>query len=122
MASDPEPVDADSRARTHLANERTYLAWFRTSLTLIALGLAAAQFLELDATPGVPVVSVLASILVLTGLLVVAVGARRYLVGRERIDAADFRPANQSVLVMTTAAIVVGLLSVGFLWLLRPVT
>jgi putative membrane protein len=120
MTNEPEPVDADSRARTHLANERTYLAWFRTSLTLIALGLAAAQFLDLEATGGIPLVEVLASILVLTGLLVVAIGARRYLAGRERIDAAEFRPANQSVLVMTTAAVVVGLLSVGFLWLLRP--
>ena len=45
-------VDPDSRARTHLANERTYLAWFRTGITLVALGLAAAQFLVPDTTSG----------------------------------------------------------------------
>lgn len=37
--------DADgSRIREHLANERTYLAWLRTSVALMALGLAAAKF------------------------------------------------------------------------------
>ncbi|KAI8356763.1 hypothetical protein EDC96DRAFT_597228 [Choanephora cucurbitarum] len=30
-------------ARDHLANERTYLAWFRTSLTLVTLGIGIVQ-------------------------------------------------------------------------------
>ena len=33
-----------SRAREHLANERTYLAWLRTCSATMALGLAAAKF------------------------------------------------------------------------------
>ena len=33
----PEQPDEESRTRTHLANERTFLAWFRTGITLIAL-------------------------------------------------------------------------------------
>jgi uncharacterized membrane protein YidH (DUF202 family) len=41
-------ADPDSRARTHLANERTFLAWLRTGLALIALGLASAQYLEVE--------------------------------------------------------------------------
>ncbi len=45
-------VDSDGRAGTHLANERTYLAWFRTGLTTIALGLAAAQLLTRNVLPG----------------------------------------------------------------------
>jgi putative membrane protein len=39
--SDPEP-------RFTFANERTFLAWNRTALTLIAAGLAAAQFLKFN--------------------------------------------------------------------------
>jgi len=39
-------TELESRARTHLANERTFLAWLRTGIALISLGLAAAQFLE----------------------------------------------------------------------------
>ena len=39
--SDPDP-------RFSMANERTYLAWIRTSLALIALGLVAAKAIEFD--------------------------------------------------------------------------
>jgi putative membrane protein len=34
----------DLRVREHLANERTYLAWLRTSLAMMAFGLGAAKF------------------------------------------------------------------------------
>jgi putative membrane protein len=34
-----------SRARDHLANERTWLAWIRTTLNVTVLGLAVARFL-----------------------------------------------------------------------------
>ncbi|KAI9228144.1 MAG: hypothetical protein DHS80DRAFT_16044 [Piptocephalis tieghemiana] len=36
-----------SVARDHLANERTYLAWLRTSLSLITLGVTVAQVFRL---------------------------------------------------------------------------
>ena len=67
-------VDHDSRARTHLANERTFLAWFRTGITLVALGLAAAQFLGSDTRTGRPLVHVLATVVIVTGAFVVVVG------------------------------------------------
>ncbi|CAO3598101.1 unnamed protein product [Absidia cylindrospora] len=37
-----------SVARDHLANERTYLAWLRTSLSLISVGVALTQLFRLD--------------------------------------------------------------------------
>ncbi len=42
------PVDTErgSRARDHLTNERTYLAWLRTAATVMVLGLAVAKFVE----------------------------------------------------------------------------
>ena len=51
--SAPGPADEPSReeepdARFTLANERTFLAWNRTALALIAAGLAAAQFLKFN--------------------------------------------------------------------------
>ncbi|TDC98119.1 DUF202 domain-containing protein [Actinomadura sp. 7K507] len=36
--------DGGSRTRDLLANERTYLAWLRTSATVMVLGLAVAEF------------------------------------------------------------------------------
>jgi putative membrane protein len=35
----------DAFRRTHLANERTYLAWLRSGLTAVAVGLGVAKFL-----------------------------------------------------------------------------
>lgn len=45
-ARDPgDDASADSNlVRDHLANERTYLAWLRTTLAVMVLGLAIAQF------------------------------------------------------------------------------
>ncbi|KAI9473407.1 MAG: hypothetical protein EXX96DRAFT_577830 [Benjaminiella poitrasii] len=37
-------------ARDHLANERTYLAWVRTSLSMISVGIAITQLFRLDST------------------------------------------------------------------------
>jgi uncharacterized membrane protein YidH (DUF202 family) len=34
----------DATRRTHLANERTYLAWLRSGLAAVAVGLAVAKF------------------------------------------------------------------------------
>ena len=68
MNPPPEQPDEESRARTHLANERTFLAWFRTGITLIALGLAGAQFLNLEQDTGIPVVQLLATVLVVAGI------------------------------------------------------
>ncbi|MFC5676989.1 YidH family protein [Aeromicrobium endophyticum] len=53
--------------RGHLANERTHLAWMRTALTVVVLGLAVARFGD-DGT--VSAGSVLAG-----GILVIAGGA-----------------------------------------------
>jgi inner membrane protein YidH len=41
----PNPQRIDATRRTHLANERTYLAWLRSGLTSVAVGLGVAKFL-----------------------------------------------------------------------------
>lgn len=40
-----KPIRVD-RARDHLANERTYLAWLRTAVSVMVLGLIVAKFLD----------------------------------------------------------------------------
>jgi putative membrane protein len=109
--------DASDRVTDHLANERTFLAWFRTGLTLVALGIAAGQFLSLDPRPGIPLVQVLSTILIGTGAFLVGVGTNRYRANRRRIDAAAFRPAGVSVLIATAAALATAVLAIGFVWL-----
>jgi putative membrane protein len=111
--------DASTRARTHLANERTFLAWFRTGLTLVALGLAAGQFLTDDGQGGIPFVQTLASVVIATGGLAVAVGAYRYWQNRVRIDLDEFATAGRSVAIALVAAIATVTLAIVFVWLLR---
>jgi putative membrane protein len=113
-------VDPDSRARTHLANERTFLAWLRTGITLIALGLAAAQFLSRDVEPGVPIVRTLSTLVIAMGAFTVGVGIYRYRVGARRIEAEVFRPANMSLIIASGLAFAIALISIGFVWLLHP--
>ena len=113
-------VDPDSRARTHLANERTFLAWLRTGITLIALGLAAAQVLDPDVLPGVPVVGTLSTVVIVMGAFTVGVGLYRYRVGARRIDDEVFRPARASLVIASAMAFAIASLAIVFVWLLHP--
>ena len=112
------PFDADSRARTHLANERTFLAWFRTGLTLVALGVAAAQLLSVTTPPGVEPVPWFSSLVILIGIVLVAVGLWRYVRGSVRIKEERFQPARLSVVVSSIVALAAGILAIALVWLL----
>ncbi|HET7093802.1 MAG TPA: DUF202 domain-containing protein [Thermomicrobiales bacterium] len=114
-------IDADTRARTHLANERTFLAWQRTGLGLIVIGIGSAQFIERDRQliPGVPVVSSFAAILIGGGAATAVVGCVRFLQSRNRIDEAAYRPANRSVIAATLFVVLVAALSLLLMILLR---
>jgi uncharacterized membrane protein YidH (DUF202 family) len=87
-----------SASRDHLANERTFLGWLRTSLSLAILGTVIAQLFRLEPTTaprpfgfyhlGVPLASTCHG----AALLTVLVGAQRYrmqqnamLVGRVKV-------------------------------------
>jgi putative membrane protein len=51
------PLGEDPDPRMTLANERTFLAWNRTALALIAAGLAAGQVLDFDSSAARLVIS-----------------------------------------------------------------
>src|ERR1051325_4826421 len=80
-------VDPDSRARTYLANERTFLSWFRTGITLVALGLASAQFLTRDLVADVPLRRGIAIGFVIGGMVLTLTGAAQYFATIRQIDA-----------------------------------
>ena len=111
-------ADPDSRARTHLANERTFLAWFRTGVTLVALGLAAAQVLGRPGEPNAELVRAASSLVVLAGSGSVIVGLLRYRAARHQIDAQGFVPAWASVTLAAGAGVAMGLLALLLVWLL----
>jgi putative membrane protein len=116
-------VDLDSRARSHLANERTFLAWLRTGLALIVVGIGAAQFLDVDRNliPGLRTVSDFAALLILAGILTVIVGRDRYMQSREQIDRAEFHPAGRSITMATVLIVIIGVFSIALVYLMgRP--
>ena len=113
------PADPDSRARTHLANERTLLAWLRTALSLIALGLAAAQFLPRDLVPGFPVTAVFAAMLVGGGVVMAIAAGIHYGRSRDQIDAGAFRAGGRVIVVAVGLIAFAGVVALGLVVLLR---
>lgn len=82
MARVKTPVPAseseiDASRRTHLANERTYLAWLRSGLTALAVGLGIAKFLPDFAGGGRWAYVALGAGFCLLGLAMMAIGVRR---------------------------------------------
>lgn len=115
---DRRGADPDSRTRTHLANERTFLAWFRAGLTLIALGVAVAQLLSASTLTGVRLIPLFSTLVIVVGLALVLIGVSRYERSRTRIDGGAFHPAYASVVVTSVAALLTGLLALLLVWLM----
>lgn len=111
----------ESRIRTHLANERTFLAWLRTALTAMALGLAAIELLTNDLGLGVdfPVTRALAVTLVAGGLVILGVGVREYTVNRRKIRDGEFEPASTVVISGAIIMAIAGVLALAFVLLVE---
>jgi putative membrane protein len=83
------PLQDDKKATEHLANERTFLAWIRTSIAIISLGFVVAKFsvwlgeLASHFQPGAPPARTGASLpvglaMMALGAIFAALAARRY--------------------------------------------
>lgn len=104
-------ADPDNRTRTHLANERTFLAWLRTGLSMIALGIGAAQFLERDLVPGFPIVLILSAFLVLCGIALAVLGGIHHVHNRNRIDRGEMMTQTLATKLLIAMVVVVGILA-----------
>jgi putative membrane protein len=97
----PEVPSAD-RTRDHLASERTFLAWLRTALAVIALGAVLAKLRSgLDATTASAVAIVSAF-----GVVMLVYGALRYYAVSRDLEAGRFSPASRSPALITVAVVV----------------
>ena len=115
------------RQREHQANERTFLAWMRTSIALIGFGFAIARFglflHELQSRlneKDMPTHSFISSQslgigLVIIGIIVIILAVWRYNQVFWQIERGDYRPSR--LLIWVTAGIVIflGLLSIPLL-------
>lgn len=85
-----QPIEPVS-VRDHLANERTLLAWIRTSLTVIGLGFIVDRLASDQQRGGFSAYVGVA--LVLLGGVVAVAGAYSYLTARRELASGTYRPA-----------------------------
>ncbi|EAU90834.2 hypothetical protein CC1G_13425 [Coprinopsis cinerea okayama7 len=97
-----------SVARDHLASERTFMAYVRTSLALSSAGVAMMQLLHIGIGPSHETARTLAALAIATGLLVLIIGTFRFfLVQRTLVMTGRFPVATLGI--ATIGASIVGL-------------
>lgn len=112
------------RQREHQANERTFLAWLRTSIALISFGFAIARFAlflrQLQATTtGQEVIGHLlfsyenfGIVMVILGIVTIALAAWQYNRVFWQIERGNYRPSRLLVWIMTVVVMTLGLISI----------
>ena len=113
-----------NRARDHLANERTFLAWVRTGAAIVVFGFAIGRFSiamrQLTALEGHPIRTAGLSVWmgassIVAGVLLVVAGLVRYRKTRVQLDKDTFEPAGFVVDLVTILTVVFGLVLAGYL-------
>ncbi|WP_035984468.1 YidH family protein [Leptolyngbya sp. KIOST-1] len=98
------------RIREHLANERTYLAWMRSAISLIGFGLVIVRLrmfqVPLVASTGVTWKLGLAFAVI--GLLTVLLSTQHYYGVRRDIDADTYEPGDRWVALFSLAVLFLG--------------
>jgi inner membrane protein YidH len=120
--------DTSNRARDHLANERTFLAWIRTGVATIVFGFAIGRFAialeeflrfqgKATTTPGFTVW--LGMVSILFGVVLVFAGLFRYRKTRVQLDAGTFEPAGSIIDLVSILLALFGIILAGYLVWIR---
>lgn len=113
----------------HSANERTFLAWVRTAIAVMAFGFLVEKFdlfLEIAAPslsgrrlsiPGEKFGNAAGLTLIVIGMVIIVVAATRYLITAKHIDSPDvmFRPGSRVDLTLATLLVALGAAMVLYL-------
>jgi|ERR1700747_1514747 len=120
----PAIGNSANRARDHLANERTFLAWVRTGLAIVVFGFAIGrfavairQFLQIRGQTyragGLTVW--MGAIAILGGVLLTLGGLIRYRQTRSQLEVGKFEPAGFLVDLVGVLVAIFGLALGGYL-------
>ena len=113
-----------NRARDHLANERTFLAWVRTGAAIVVFGFAIGRFSiamrQLTVLVGHPVRTAGLSVWmgassIVAGVVLVGAGLARYRKTRAQLDTGTFQPAGFVLDLITILTVLFGLVLAGYL-------
>jgi len=124
--NDHRPLTSENsnRARDHLANERTFLAWVRTGVAIVVFGFAIGRFAiairqfmqmqgQVSRTAGLSVW--FGTIAIIAGVLLTLVGLLRYRKTRAELESETFEPAGFVVDLVATLVGLFGLALAGYL-------
>ena len=103
----PHEVGEEPDPRFSYANERTFLAWNRTALALIAGGVAL-EALGLDLQPGLRLAASL--LLIAAGLIVPVLAWREWTRTERALRAASPLPGSATSIALAVTIVVVGVL------------
>jgi putative membrane protein len=122
--TDSAPSPNAGKPSDHLANERTFLAWIRTSISIIVFGFVVAKFgitlREFLRVSGNAAHESGTSLMIGLGFMVMGifmalVSGYRYRVTMLQIDAGEFKPARTIVTVMAVLAALFGTILAAYL-------
>lgn len=117
-------AEDSNRARDHLANERTFLAWVRTSVAVVVFGFAIGRFAiamrQLTAFQGQAPKSTGLSVWmgmssILAGVIMAVAGLIRYRKTRAQLEEGKFEPAGFIVDLVTALTVLFGVTLAGYL-------
>jgi len=122
-------IVSPTRARDHLANERTFLAWVRTGLAIIVFGFAIGRFgvalqqffaMQGGKTPKTTGMSVwLGLVSIVAGMVMVGTGLVRYHITRNQLDQGVFEPAGWVIDLTAILAMLLSMALAGYLFLVQ---
>jgi putative membrane protein len=101
----------DAARRTHLANERTYLAWWRTGLTALAVSVGTGRLVPSLTHQTQWPYTVLGAGFALVGIVCIAHGFARQRTVREAIRRGEFEhPQERLLIALTVVGVALGVL------------
>ena len=105
----------------HLANERTFLAWIRTSITIVGMGILAAGVVFRSSTYshiGHLIAVCIGIVAIVFGGAVMAISTKDYFLKRNGINNEAFRSASSLVWFIVISLGIVDLMLVGLVILM----
>ena len=114
----PATPSNPNATRDHLANERTFLAWVRTCIAIMALGFVVARFglLVRELGPNAPrhtpagLSTGFGVALVISGAALIALATARHLGATRAIERGTYHPSAGLILLLSGGAVVVAVL------------